>query len=77
MDAHLKRLRELEAGKAATAQPVKQAGNGDVVTVASAPVIRVEQNWIRGLVSHVLPNRWPRLKVSAPKPGSGPPSVSG
>ncbi len=28
VDAHLKRLRELEAGKAATAQPVKQAGNG-------------------------------------------------
>ncbi|MGI1618944.1 tape measure protein, partial [Escherichia coli] len=39
VDAHLKRLRELEAGKAATAQPVKQAGNGNVAAVASAPVI--------------------------------------
>ncbi|EGM8068625.1 phage major capsid protein, partial [Escherichia coli] len=49
VDAHLKRLRELEAGKAATAQPVKQAGNGDVVTVASAPVIRVEQKLDKGI----------------------------
>lgn len=49
VDAHLKRLRELEAGKAATAQPVKQAGNGDVVTVTSAPVIRVEQKLDKGI----------------------------
>ena len=39
VDAHLKRLRELEAGKAATAQPVKQAGNG----------IRVEQKLDKGI----------------------------
>ncbi|WP_174806754.1 HK97 family phage prohead protease, partial [Escherichia coli] len=49
VDAHLKRLRELEAGKAATAQPVKQAGNGNVATVASAPVIRVEQKLEKGI----------------------------
>ncbi|QRM84144.1 phage major capsid protein [Escherichia coli O157:H-] len=48
VDAHLKRLRELEAGKAATAQPVKQAGNGNVAAVASAPVIRVEQKLDKG-----------------------------
>ncbi|EOO4397964.1 phage major capsid protein, partial [Escherichia coli] len=39
VDAHLKRLRELEAGKAATAQPVKQAGNGNV---AAAKGVRSE-----------------------------------
>ena len=49
VDAHLKRLRELEAGKAATAQPVKQAGNGNVAAVASAPVIRVEQKLDKGI----------------------------
>ncbi|ELS0520593.1 phage major capsid protein, partial [Escherichia coli] len=49
VDAHLKRLRELEAGKAATAQPVKQAGNGNVAAVASAPVIRVEQKLEKGI----------------------------
>ncbi len=68
VDAHLKRLRELETSKAATAQPVKQAGNGNVATVASAPVIRVEQKLEKGLVSPALPNHWPRLKVSALKP---------
>ncbi|STK80368.1 putative major head protein/prohead protease [Escherichia coli] len=49
VDAHLKRLRELETSKAATAQPVKQAGNGNVATVASAPVIRVEQKLEKGI----------------------------
>ncbi len=72
VDAHLKRLRELEAGKAATAQPVKQAGNGNVAAVASAPVIRVEQKLDKGLASPALPNRWLRLKVSALKPWKWP-----
>ncbi|EPF4566790.1 phage major capsid protein [Escherichia coli] len=49
VDAHLKRLRELETSKAATAQPVKQAGNGNVAAVASAPVIRVEQKLDKGI----------------------------
>ncbi len=71
VDAHLKRLRELETSKAATAQPVKQAGNGNVAAVASAPVIRVEQK-LEGLVSPALPNHWPRLKVSALKPWKWP-----
>ncbi len=68
VDAHLKRLRELEAGKAATAQPVKQAGNGNVAAVASAPVIRVEQKLDKGIGFALLPNRWLRLKASDLKP---------
>lgn len=72
VDAHLKRLRELEAGKAATAQPVKQAGNGNVAAVASAPVIRVEQKLDKGIGFACLPNRWLRLKASDLKPWKWP-----
>ncbi|MED5654342.1 hypothetical protein VZ313_22725, partial [Enterobacter hormaechei] len=49
VEAHLKRVRELEAGKAATTHPVKQAGNGNVAAVASAPVIPAEQKLDKGI----------------------------
>ena len=57
MDAHLKRLRELETSKDRRGLgPVKQAGsNGNVATVASAPVIRIVQKLEKGIgFAHAL-----------------------
>nr|DAP67499.1 MAG TPA: Major capsid protein [Caudoviricetes sp.] len=51
VDAHLKRLRDMEANLAITAKPVSKAANGDVTTVTtSAPgIIRVEQKLEKGI----------------------------
>jgi len=52
VDSHLGRLRDLEATKATTAQPVSKAANGTVINTASnrAPgVIRVEQKLEKGI----------------------------
>lgn len=51
VDAHLKRLRDMESNLASTAKPVSKAANGEVATVkANAPgIIRVEQNLEKGI----------------------------
>ncbi|EBD5791748.1 phage major capsid protein, partial [Salmonella enterica] len=51
VDAHLKRLRDMESNLASTAKPVSKAASGEVTTVkANAPgIIRVEQNLEKGI----------------------------
>ncbi|HBC1013493.1 TPA: hypothetical protein IGZ65_005293, partial [Escherichia coli] len=51
VDAHLKRLRDMEAGMAATAKPVDKAANGNVEVVkAQAPgIVRAEQKLEKGI----------------------------
>lgn len=51
VDAHLKRLRDMESNLASTAKPVSKAAGGEVTTVkANAPgIIRVEQNLEKGI----------------------------
>lgn len=51
VDAHLKRLRDMESNLAATAKPVSKAAGGDVTVVATgAPgIIRVEQKLEKGI----------------------------
>lgn len=51
VDAHLKRLRDMEAATAATAKPVIKTTNGEVTTVnTQAPgIIRVEQTLEKGV----------------------------
>ena len=51
VDAHLKRLRDMESNLASTAKPVSKAAGGEITTVkANAPgIIRVEQNLEKGI----------------------------
>ena len=51
VDAHLKRLRDMESNLAATAKPVSKAAGGDVnVVTTNAPgIIRVEQKLEKGI----------------------------
>lgn len=51
VDAHLKRLRDMESNLASTAKPVSKASGGEITTVkANAPgIIRVEQNLEKGI----------------------------
>lgn len=51
VDAHLKRLHDMEANQAGTAKPVSKAAAGDISVVkATAPgIIRVEQNLEKGI----------------------------
>ncbi|HDS6681319.1 phage major capsid protein [Klebsiella aerogenes] len=51
VDAHLKRLRDMESNMADTAKPVSKTANGEVTTVKTgAPaIIRVEQNLEKGI----------------------------
>lgn len=51
VDAHLKRLRDMEANQAGAAKPVSKAAGGEVSVVkAGAPgIIRVEQNLEKGI----------------------------
>lgn len=51
VDAHLKRLRDMEGNMASTAKPVSKAANGEVTTVKTgAPgIIRVEQKLEKGI----------------------------
>ncbi|EMM6514566.1 phage major capsid protein [Enterobacter ludwigii] len=51
VDAHLKRLRDMESNLASTAKPVSKAAGGEVTTVkTNAPgIIRVEQNLEKGI----------------------------
>ncbi|EJG2640566.1 phage major capsid protein [Salmonella enterica subsp. enterica serovar Infantis] len=51
VDAHLKRLRDMESNLASTAKPVSKAASGEVTTVkANAPgIIRVEQKLEKGI----------------------------
>lgn len=51
VDAHLKRLRDMESNLASTAKPVSKAASGEVTTVkVNAPgIIRVEQNLEKGI----------------------------
>lgn len=51
VDAHLKRLRDMESNMASTAKPVSKAANGEINTVTSvAPgIIRVEPNLEKGI----------------------------
>ncbi|MGX8939423.1 phage major capsid protein [Symbiopectobacterium sp. Eva_TO] len=51
VDAHLKRLRDMESNMAATAKPVSKAANGEVTTVKAATpgIIRVDQKLEKGI----------------------------
>ncbi|MDS0114695.1 phage major capsid protein, partial [Enterobacter hormaechei subsp. steigerwaltii] len=51
VDAHLKRLRDMESNLASTAKPVSKAAGGEFTTVkTNAPgIIRVEQNLEKGI----------------------------
>ncbi|VFS19486.1 peptidase U35, phage prohead HK97 [Enterobacter cancerogenus] len=51
VDAHLKRLRDMESSQASTAKPVSKAAGGDInVVTSSAPgIIRVEQKLEKGI----------------------------
>ncbi|ELH8189739.1 phage major capsid protein [Salmonella enterica subsp. enterica serovar Senftenberg] len=51
VDAHLKRLRDMESNLASTAKPVSKAASGEVTTVkANVPgIIRVEQKLAKGI----------------------------
>ncbi|EBT3854204.1 phage major capsid protein, partial [Salmonella enterica] len=51
VDAHLKRLRDMESNLASTAKPVSKAASGEVTTVkANVPgIIRVEQKLEKGI----------------------------
>lgn len=49
VDAHLKRLRDMESSIAQTAKPVSKAAGGDVSTVTAPGIIRVEPQLEKGI----------------------------